>query len=161
MARNIFKKKLQRTYQMTHEGMIELQSRLKALLGQRREIRERLHNLREEQASDSYDWSDTMRSLEFLDTEIERTELVLQQALVVELPTTPTAVEMGTTIELEDGEQMLTYRLVSPLEADPLNGKISHESPLGKALLGKKPNQLVKFLSPKKGLLRYKIIRVH
>lgn len=159
MKRTTFAR-LRKLQEVTPEGLIELEARLDTLLRERQDIREWLHNLREEQASDKYDWSDTMRELESLDGQIEQSRIALRQVVVVQPKVKPHVAQVGAIVHLQNGSKSIMYKLVSSLEADPMHGKISNESPLGKALLGKKIHQLVQYVSPKKGILRYKITKL-
>ena len=59
------------------------------------------------------------------------------------------AVVLGSTVELQSADKTVTYTVVGPVEADPLAGKISNESPIGKELMGKKVGDEVKIKTPK------------
>jgi transcription elongation factor GreA len=56
-----------------------------------------------------------------------------------------TKADLGATVELKLGDRKVTYTLVGPTEANPLEGKISNESPIGKALLGRKADEVFEF----------------
>ena len=68
-------------------------------------------------------------------------------------------VRIGSTVELENGAKMV-YTIVGPVEADPLAGKISNESPIGSALMGKKAGDKVTIETPK-GTVTYSVVTVH
>ena len=67
-------------------------------------------------------------------------------------------VQLGSTVEIKNGKTT-TYHIVGPVEADPLNGKISNESPLGMALLGKTVGEKASITTPK-GDTTYTIVSI-
>ena len=66
---------------------------------------------------------------------------------------------VGSNVELKTGGKTVTYHVVGPVEADPLNGKISNESPIGLALMGKKIGDIATITTPK-GSIDYKVVKV-
>ena len=66
-------------------------------------------------------------------------------------------VQLGSVVELKLGKKTPTYTVVGPVEANPLESKISNESPIGKALMGKRIGDSVEIETPK-GKLVYEII---
>ena len=66
---------------------------------------------------------------------------------------------LGSVVELMTGSKTAVYTVVGPVEADPLEGKVSNESPIGAALMGKKVDDTVEINTPK-GKLEYKIISI-
>lgn len=72
-------------------------------------------------------------------------------------------VQMGSKVKIYDieFEEELDYSIVGTIGADPFSGKISQESPLGKALIGKKANDVVEVKSPSGDMIKYKILEIH
>lgn len=72
-------------------------------------------------------------------------------------------IQMGSKVKIYDIEfdETLEYQIVGPVGADPFSGKISLESPLGKALLGKKADETVEVTSPSGDIIHYKIIEIN
>ena len=70
-------------------------------------------------------------------------------------------VGVGATVELHDIEfdEKLSFRIMGSIESDPMSGKISNESPMGKALLGKAKGDLVEVNTPA-GIQKYKILGI-
>lgn len=68
-------------------------------------------------------------------------------------------VTIGCSVEVSDGEENYTYKIVGSDEADPANGSISADSPIGSALLGKKKGDKVKVTTPG-GEIEFKIVRI-
>ena len=65
-------------------------------------------------------------------------------------------VGLGSKVEIKTGAKKFTYTIVGPVEANPLEGKVSNESPIGMALVGKKEGENVVITTPK-GDISYKI----
>ena len=98
--------------------------------------------------------------------EIKELEERIKNAVIIEKSGTH-KVSIGNTItveylgELEEGEDReMTFQLVGETEADFAKGKLSNESPLGKALVGKKSGEVVRFTTPQGGLEEYKIVNI-
>lgn len=138
---------------LTQEGMNNLEKRLKNLIEVRRpQIAERLRQSLEEggDLSENSEYEDAKNEQAFVEGEIARLEMILSTAEIIEdtgekdevVPgARVTAVEKGT----KDEE---VYFLVGSAEANPREGKISVESPLGKALLGSKVGDKVTVKAP-------------
>lgn len=69
-------------------------------------------------------------------------------------------VALGSVVELKTGRKTVSYTVVGPVEANPLEGKISNESPIGQALFGKKIGDKVEITTPK-GTTNYTIEAIH
>lgn len=147
---------------LTPEGLKNLESRLKYLIEVRRpEVAERLRQALEEggDLSENAEYEDAKNEQAFVEGEVQRLETILSSAQVIEdttgkkdkvvLGARVTVVEKGTHEEE-------VYYLVGSAEANPKEGKISLESPLGKALLGKKVGEMVKVDAPA-GELSFKV----
>lgn len=96
----------------------------------------------------------------FMEGRILTIQRMLKNARVVE-STDLSAVNVGSVAVLLDKEmnEKISYRIVSPSEADVLEGKISYESPLGKSLLGKKVGDLVVVAAPV-GEIEYELLEI-
>lgn len=84
---------------------------------------------------------------------------ILDEAEVISSQSDKHAVTIGSTVVVKIGEEEKTYTIVGAQEADPLVGKISNESPLGSAFLGKKEGDKVKARLPK-GEMEYRVIEI-
>ncbi|HMS93586.1 MAG TPA: GreA/GreB family elongation factor, partial [Candidatus Saccharibacteria bacterium] len=71
-----------------------------------------------------------------------------------------TKVGLGSTVELKTDKKTVTYTVVGPVEANPLEGKISNESPIGEALFGKKVGDKATITTPK-GEVTYEIAAIN
>lgn len=89
---------------------------------------------------------------------IELEDLFKRAALIQK--TKPTGkVQIGSTIQLKSNGQAQTYTIVGPPDADPMNGKVSNESPLGSTLLDKKVGDVVEVKTPS-GVTKYTITSI-
>lgn len=138
---------------LTPEGMKQLENRLKVLLEERRsEVAERLRQALEEggDLTENAEYEDAKNEQAFVEGEIMRLESILSSAQIIENTGKKDKVSLGsiiTVIEKGTSDEEV-YHLVGSAEANPKEGKISSESPLGKALLGKKPKDNVKVDAP-------------
>ncbi len=147
---------------LTAEGAAKLRKELVELKGPRRlEMAARLRKaVRQGDLSENADYISAKEQQAFLEGRIQELESVLRNATVVERTTPSEWVEVGSTVVvLEQGEAETTFQIVGAKEANPRAGKISHESPIGKALLGKKVGQSAQAITPG-GPIRFKILEI-
>ncbi len=138
---------------LTPEGLVNLEKRLKYLKDVRRaEIAERLRQAMDEggDLNENAEYEDAKNEQAFLEGEISRLEMIISSAEIIEDTGKKDQVVVGsrvTVVEKGTKEQEV-YHLVGSAEAKPSEGKISIESPLGKALMGAKPGQKVTVKAP-------------
>lgn len=96
--------------------------------------------------------------LRFIDSRVEFLTALLKQAKIVEKKES-TEVILGSTVTVSNGTATFTYQIVGRFEANPKEGKISVDSPLGKQLLGKREGDVFSFTSPK-GIVKYTLIQL-
>lgn len=138
---------------LTPEGLKELEERLKYLTQVRRsEVAERLRLALEEggDLSENAEYEDAKNEQAFVEGEIIRLEQILSTAQIIEATGSKDVVALGSMITLVEkgSKEKEIYRLVGSAEANPAEGKISVESPLGKALLGAKLGEQVTVNAP-------------
>ena len=92
-----------------------------------------------------------------METRIAEIEDILMNAEIIKARKS-SKVNVGSTVELKNGKTV-TYKIVGPVEADPINGKISNESPLGEALMGKEVGDKATIKTPK-GDTTYTIVSI-
>lgn len=150
------------TNQITPEGLEELKEELALLEGEaRRDIAERISIARDfGDLKENSEYHDAKNEQAFLETKILRLRERLTQAVVVEQATGTGAV-FGSSVRLRDEEsgKELTYRLVGATEADLADGKLSIESPVAQAVVGRSVGDTVKVPTPR-GERRYKLLSV-
>lgn len=157
------KQSLNKVSLLTARGLVRIRVEYEKLISiQRPEIVTRLRETLEGGRSvvDNEAYTMAMREKELLDGRIVELETVLKQAKVVEESGGESGVvEVGGTVVVEVDGCQSTYTIVGSLEVDGLEGKISYESPLGAALLGRKVGDGVEIEVPA-GILVYRILEV-
>ena len=147
---------------LTAEGAAKLRKELDELKGPRRsEMAERLRRaVRQGDLSENADYISAKEQQAFLEGRILELETVLRNATIVERTAPSEQVEVGSTVVVqEQGETKTTFQIVGAKEADPRAGKISHVSPIGKALLGKKVGEWAQATTPG-GPVRFKVLEI-
>lgn len=125
-------------YSLTQDGVDELKNELKSLVGQRAQVADRIKQARElGDLSENAEYQSAREEQDRLEARISELEHVLQNSKVIKKPRNDGHVKLGSTVELKNGGKAIKFQLVGTMEADPGKGKISDESPIGKALLGK------------------------
>lgn len=147
-------------FYVTAEGLIKLREELDDLVNnQRKKIAAALKEAKEfGDLSENASWDDAKERQAFIEGRIAEIEHILKNAVAIE-PGKHAVVQVGSTVhvELETGEQK--FQIVGSTEASPDEGKISNESPIGKALLGRKAGEEVEVEIPV-GTMVYKIKKI-
>lgn len=147
---------------VTKEGLAKLQSELEYLqTTKRKDIAGRIASAKElGDLSENAEYSDAKEEQGLVETRILELQETLRNVQIVSKPTKSTSVVIGSTIVVKNDEQKeFTYTIVGSNEADPSQGKISNESPIGKAFLGLKSGESVEIDVPK-GKVRYTITKI-
>ncbi len=147
---------------LTPEGAEKLKAELEHLIQVRRpELAQRLrHAISQGDLSENADYIAAKEEQAFLEGKIQELQTLLREAQIVENVSNG-VVNLGSRVRLRfvpEGEEV-TYTLVGLKEANPRQGKISHESPIGKALMGKKAGQIGMAETPA-GTIQFEIIDV-
>ena len=125
---------------LTAEGKLELQRELAQLLNVKRpELARKLKEaVAQGDLKENADYHDTREQQAFVEGRIQYLEAVLRSAKIIDEGESRGVVRLGSVVTIrEHGEQEdETYQIVGAAEANPREGKISHESPIGRALLG-------------------------
>jgi transcription elongation factor GreA len=148
---------------LTREGIERLKKELDELVNVRRPaLAKRLRKaIQQGDLSENADYIAAKEEQGFLEGRIQEIEAMLRNAVVIEDEAPTGEVRLGSRVTVvEDGEEEPeTFRLVGPAEADPINGHISYESPLGQALLGHREGDVVTVKAPA-GILRFRILKI-
>lgn len=149
--------------QVTKKGLEELKQELDELVNVKRPaLVERLERARQEgDLSENSDYTNAREELEFTDNRIDELKHVVDNAKVIKESNgnAKGKVEVGTTVVLELNGAKHEFKIVGEWEADPMERKISNESPLGSQLVGKKIGEEVQVEAPA-GQIVYKILEV-
>lgn len=149
---------------LTQDGYERLQEELGVLINvKRREIAKKIKAAREfGDISENSEYDDAKNEQAFIEGRIKEIENMLRNARIVkDDEITGKTVSLGTTVglrELETGDEF-SYTIVGSVESDPLNFKISNESPIGKAILGHKKGDVVKVEVPS-GIMEFEILSI-
>ncbi len=129
----------QNQIQLTQEGYDEIVAELSELKVKEQAGIDRVALARQHgDLSENAEYHAAKDDLTFITSRIEELENVLAQAKVIKHGKASSTIKIGSTVVLRRNSQTVTYNLVTAWEADPMENKISVESPLGKALMGKK-----------------------
>ncbi len=147
---------------LTPEGEEKLKTELEELKGPRREeLSQRLRSaIQMGDLSENADYHKAKEDQGFLEGRIQELENILRNTVIIEKATGQDYVFIGARVTIQEGnEEPETYHLVGPTEADPRKGKISHESPIGKALLDKRVGDFAEAETPG-GKLKFKVLKI-
>ena len=143
------------------EGLKKMEAELEELRTVKRaEVAERIHNAMEfGDFSENSELEQAKNDQAFLEGRILSLEQTLKRAQVIDQSTHHESVEVGSTVIVESDGERTQYVIVGSAEAAPNEGRISNESPVGKALIGRKAGETVKFNVPA-GAVQIKILGV-
>lgn len=148
---------MDKKYQVTEAGLEALKKELEGLKGQRGAMADKIANARGfGDLSENAEYDAAREEQGIMETRISEIEDILQNATIIK-PTDSTKVGLGSSVDLESDSKQVSYVIVGPVEADPLAGKISNESPIGQALMGKKVGEDVTIKTPK-GEIKYTVV---
>lgn len=151
---------MKQQYSMTKEGVTELEQELAGLIAERGPIAERIKTAREfGDLAENAEYSAARQEQERTESRISEIENILQNVKIITKPKGDSKVQLGSTVKLKGAGKTKEFQVVGTVEADPMNGKISDESPIGKALLGKKEGETVEIVTPA-DKLSYKIVDI-
>ncbi len=144
---------------LTPEGRRKLEEELEYLRNVKRpEVATRIQAAKAEgDVSENAGYDEAKTQQAFLEGRIMTIENILNNAVIIDDAGPSDLVRVGSHVIIrEEGGEPETFRIVGSAEADPGNGKISNESPLGKALLNKSAGDIVEVRTPS-GLMRFRI----
>jgi transcription elongation factor GreA len=148
---------------LTHQGLAQLQAELEYLRStKRREVALRIKRAAElGDRSENSEYEDAKNEQAFVEGRIQELDRLLRHVQVIEADGASATVALGTTVEVVDAEtgERGTYTIVGPVEVDAARGRISHVSPVGAALMGRKPGETVRVDAPG-GTLHLTVARI-
>ncbi len=146
---------------MTKEGLEKIKAEYQELTtNKRRQIAERIRLAKElGDLSENAEYADAKDEQAFVEGKILELEHTIKNAEVMDPSKGGGGIQIGSRIEVETENGQQTYTIVGHNEADPAKGFISHESPLGKAFIGKKEGENLQVTVPK-GTLQLKVLKV-
>ncbi len=152
---------VKKQFLLTKEGVAELQTEHDTLVAERVEVADRIKTAREfGDLSENAEYQSARQEQEKLENRISELEYILQSAEIITKPKGDNKVQIGSHVKLKNSTgKAKDFQVVGTVEADPLNGKISDESPIGQALLGKKLGEAVEIKTPA-DTTTYKIVEI-
>jgi transcription elongation factor GreA len=152
---------INKSYRLTKTGLAELKAELSNLIAERSVIAERIRSARElGDLAENNEYQSAREDHTKNEARIAELEHIVSNADVIKTPKTDHKVVLGSTVKLQNGGgKAKEFQVVGTVEADPLNGKISDESPIGQALLGKKEGDEVEIKTPAE-TNTYKIVAI-
>ncbi|MEI7027644.1 transcription elongation factor GreA [Paenibacillus sp. y28] len=149
---------------LTHDGLKKLEEELEHLKSvKRREVAERIKvAIGYGDISENSEYEDAKNEQAFTEGRIITLEKMLRNARIINNDDVDTnTVSVGSTVTLKDLEfgDLVEYTIVGTAESDPINNKISNESPVGKAILGKQKGSTVDVSVPA-GIIQYTIVDI-
>jgi transcription elongation factor GreA len=149
---------------LTPDGLKRLEEELETLKSvKRREVAERIKvAIGYGDISENSEYEDAKNEQAFIEGRVMTLEKMLRNARIINSDEIVTdVVSIGVTVSVEDMEygDIMEYTIVGTAESDPLNNKISNESPVGKAIIGKKKGTIVDVSVPA-GVIQYKILDI-
>lgn len=150
---------MKKAYQLTNEGKKELEAELESLKARRGEIADKIAEARDYgDLSENAEYDAAREEQGLVESRIAEIEDILQNAELIK-STKKSIIGLGSKVELKNGSKTIVYHVVGPVEADPVEGRISNESPIGQALMGKKVGDKATVSTPK-GEINYSIVAV-
>lgn len=150
---------MKKQYQITAEGKKELEAELIELKARRGEVAEKIAEARDfGDLSENAEYDAAREEQGLLETRIGEIEDILNHADIIK-PTKGSTINLGSHVDVKVGKKTVSYIIVGPVEADPLEGRISNESPIGSALFGKKVGDSVTIETPK-GPVTYTVAQI-
>ena len=140
---------MKKAYQITEKGKTDLENELAELKGRRGDIADKIAAARDfGDLSENAEYDAAREEQGLVETRIAEIEDILQNAELIQVSGSSHVV-LGNTVILQSAEKTVSYTVVGPVEADPLEGKISNESPIGRVLIGKVVGDEVVISTPK------------
>lgn len=130
---------MKKLFKLTQTGLDEIKQELEGLLKQRVAIAERIKQARElGDLSENAEYQTAREEQDRLETRISELEHIAQNTQIIKKPKSDGSVRLGSIVKLKSAAgKSQEFQVVGTMEADPLSGKISDESPIGRELIGR------------------------
>jgi transcription elongation factor GreA len=146
---------------LSREGLEKLRQELEEMTNVRRaEVAARIHDAKEHgDLSENAEYEDAKNEQAFVEGRIQALEALIKNATIIDENHSTDHVQIGSTVKVESGDGPEEFTIVGSAEASPREGRISNESPVGRALLGKRKGEKVLVRVPA-GDFTYKIVSI-
>jgi transcription elongation factor GreA len=150
-----------KTTYISKDGLDKLRAELEEILSVRRpEIAQRIHDAKEHgDLSENAEYEDAKNEQAFVEGRIQTLEAMIKNAAIIDENTSTDHVQIGSTVKVKGEDGAETFMIVGSAEARPADGRISNESPVGRALLGRKKGDKVVVKVPA-GDFAYTIVEI-
>lgn len=150
---------MKKNYMITKQGKKELEVELKSLKSRRSGVAKKIAEARDfGDLSENAEYDVAREEQGLIETRISEIEDILLNAEIIKNGN-KSKIALGNKVELKNGKMKVVYTIVGPVEADPLAGRISNESPIGAAIFGKKVGDKAT-VETSKGIVAYEIISI-
>lgn len=140
---------MKKLFRLTQSGVDELQKELDTLIAKRTGIADAIKTARElGDLAENAEYQSARAEQDRNESRIAEVENILLNVEIIKKPRGDSKVQLGSVVKLKNGGKTKEFQVVGTVEADPLSGKISDESPIGKALLGKSVGDTVEITTP-------------
>jgi transcription elongation factor GreA len=148
-------------FYITKKGLEKLKEELAYLKKvKRKEVSERIKKALEGgDISESGEYAEAKEEQAFTEGKIAEISNKIKNAVIIESKKEPGVVDIGSTIFVKFDNDQAQYTIIGSSEANPSEGKISNESPIGKAFLGHEVGDIVEVETPS-GLMKYEIVKI-
>ena len=154
---------MKKQFHLTKDGLTALKQEHDLLVAERGPIAERIKSAREfGDLAENAEYTSAREEQERVEGRIGEIENILLNAEVIKKPANDSKVRLGSSVKLKatvNGGKTKEFQVVGTVEADPLKGKLSDESPIGQALMGKKVGEEVEIKTPAE-TATYKIVSI-
>ena len=148
---------------ITKAGLAKIEEELQYMESvRRREVADKIHQAKElSNTQNNAEYEDAKNEQAMVEGRIQQLQSLIQNAEIIDEDGAHKSkqVILGSTVKVKADGKSQEYHIVGPAEADPREGKISNESPVGRALMGKKLNDEVQVNAPK-GIVTMKITKI-
>ena len=150
---------MKKLFKITTHGKKELELELKDLISRRKGVAKKIAEARDfGDLSENAEYDVAREEQGLIETRIVEIEDILLNAESIK-GGNKSKIALGNKVELKNGKKHYIYTVVGPVEADPLEGRISNESPIGQAIFGKKVGDKADVLTAK-GRIAYEIVSI-
>jgi transcription elongation factor GreA len=157
-------RRMHKEFALTLEGQARLEEELRHLeTVRRREVGERIKEAKEfGDISENSEYDDAKNEQAWVESRIAEINQILAHSTLIEAPKKSDKVTLGSHVKIQDeiSGNVHAYQLVGSAEADPDEDKISNESPVGQAIIGKKKGEKVRVTVPSGKVLEYTILSI-
>ena len=152
---------MKKLFRLTQSGVDELKAELEVLTAKRTGIADAIKTARElGDLAENAEYQSARAEQDRNETRIVDIENILQNVEIIKKPRGDSKVQLGSIVKLKSSGKTKEFQVVGTVEADPLSGKISDESPIGQALLGKKVGDTVEIATPADTSI-YKVVAIN